>query len=328
MRFLGLFTVVAFLTTACGSGQKQSDQSKMKSNQASNKQASSDSKKDNKNDGNKGDGVTLRFPEVSPKGEVTQMVGINKISIDYYRPSVSDPETGKKRKIWGKLVPYGKRWRTGANDRTKISFSHDVKIQGQKLDAGKYSLFTIPGKDQWTIIFNKELKGSPLSAYDKSKDALRVKAEPKKAAYHEMMTFAFKNVTDSTANIQLAWKRTRVPFNISTNTNKQIMAMMNKAIKKAGKDNWKVYSQCADYLADKKKKLKKAKTWASKSLEIKEHWRNTWTKAEVMRASGNIEKAISLTEKALKLGEKAGMPSGYKDYIKDELKNMKKEAKT
>ncbi len=328
MRFLGVFTVVAVLTTACGSDQKQSDQTKQESSQASKKQASSDSLKDNKKDGDKGNEVTIRFPEVSPKSEATQMVGINKISIEYYRPSVSDPETGEKRKIWGKLVPYGKRWRTGANDRTKISFSHDVEIQGQKLEAGTYSVFTIPGKDQWTIIFNNQLKGSPMSAYDKSKDALRVKAEPKKAPFHEMMTFDFKNVTDSTANIQLAWKRTRVPFNISTNTSKQIMAMMNKAVDNAGKDDWQVYSKCAGYLAGKEMKLKKAKSWVNKSLDIKEHWRNTWTKAEVMRASGKVSKAISLTEKALEIGEKAGMPGGYKDYMKDELKDMKEEAKT
>jgi hypothetical protein len=103
---------------------------------------------------------------------------------------------------------------------------------------------------------------------------------------------------------------------------------MNKAIDNAGKDDWQIYSKCAGYLAGKKMKLKQAKTWINKSVEIKEHWRNTWTKAEVMRASGKMDKAISLTEKALKMGEKAGMSSGYKDFMKDELEKMKKEAKT
>ena len=323
MRFLGLLLAVTFLTTACGSGQKGSDKSqngdegeKMAADSA-NKQSESDQKE-----------IELRFPEVSPKGSVAQVVGVNQITVDYYRPSVSDPETGKKRKIWGSLVPYGERWRTGANGRTTIAFSHDVSIQGESLKAGEYALFTIPGKEQWTIIFNKETTGSPLSDYDKSKDALRVKAEPKKAPYHEMMTFAFSNVTDSTANIELAWKRTRVPFNISTETGKQVMAMMRKAVDKAGKDDWEIYSRCAGYLAGKGKSLDKAQEWIDQSIAVKKHWRNTWTKAEVMKATGNMEKAVSLAKEALEMGEKAGMSSGYKNYIKDELEKMQEKAQT
>lgn len=323
MRILGLLFVVTILTSACGSGQKGSDQQAGKTNDQKDQNASENSdtsKQENE--------VELRFPEVSPKGSVSQLVGINKMAIDYYRPSVSDPETGEKRKIWGELVPYGERWRTGANGRTTVSFSHDVSIQGESLEAGTYSVFTIPGKDQWTIIFNKELKGSPISGYDKSKDALRVKAEPKKAPYHELMTFAFKNVTDSKANIELAWKRTRVPFNVSTETGKQVMAMMSKAIQKASDDDWEIYSQCAGYLADKEKSLDKAQKWVEKSLAIKKHWRNTWTKAEVMRASGNMEKAISLTEEAIEMGEKADISGGYKDFLEGELEEMKAKAQT
>lgn len=323
MRIVSLLMLVGWLVTACDGGQNQNSDQDQQSEGKDTMDQESNSMEGEASDDEEESSVDLRFPDISPKASVSQMVGINKIGITYYRPSVPDPETGKKRQIWGKLVPYGERWRTGANDRTKISFSHDVMIQGEKLEAGTYSLFTIPGKDQWTLIFNNELKGSPISEYDKSEDALRVKAEPKKANYHKHMTFHFKNVTDSKANIELAWKKTRVPFNLKTNTSEQVMAMMNKAINEAADDDWQVYSQCAGYLAGKDKNIDKAKEWVNKSLKIKKHWRNTWTKAEVMKTIGKTEKAISLAEKALKMGKEADMSEGYQNYVQDEIDEMK-----
>src|ERR1700722_8881656 len=79
----------------------------------------------------------LKLPQTSPKAEVTQSVGLTEITIDYHCPSV------KGRKVWGDLVPYDSVWRTGANEATVISFSDDVTIEGSKLAAGKYALFTI-----------------------------------------------------------------------------------------------------------------------------------------------------------------------------------------
>ena len=104
--------------------------------------------------------------------------------------------------------------------------------------------------------------------------------------------------------------------------------MMRKAVDKAGKDDWEIYSRCAGYLAGKGKSLDKAQEWIDQSIAVKKHWRNTWTKAEVMKATGNMEKAVSLAKEALEMGEKAGMSSGYKNYIKDELEKMQEKAQT
>src|SRR5436190_20179097 len=91
----------------------------------------------------------LELPRVSQKATVSQRVGLTDVSITFSRPGV------KGRTIWGGLVPYNQVWRTGANEATTFSVSDDVKINGQPLPAGSYSLHTIPGKDSWTIIFNK-----------------------------------------------------------------------------------------------------------------------------------------------------------------------------
>ena len=94
----------------------------------------------------------LDLPRPSPKATVSQTVGLTDITITYCRPGV------KGRVIWGGLVPYDQVWRTGANEATTITFSDEVTIEGTKLPAGTYGLFTIPGKDEWTVIFNKGAK--------------------------------------------------------------------------------------------------------------------------------------------------------------------------
>src|SRR5512139_1554795 len=91
-------------------------------------------------------------PQPSPKATLTQRVGLTDVTISYSRPSV------KGRVIWGELVPFDKPWRTGANAATTITFSDDVTVEGQKLAAGTYSIVTIPGKAEWTVIFNNDTK--------------------------------------------------------------------------------------------------------------------------------------------------------------------------
>src|SRR6187431_3228823 len=92
----------------------------------------------------------LKLPRTSQKAQVMQTVGLTDVTITYSRPGV------KGRTIWGDLVPYDKVWRTGANEATAITFSTDVKVNGQPLAAGTYSLHTIPTKNDWTVIFNKK----------------------------------------------------------------------------------------------------------------------------------------------------------------------------
>src|SRR6185369_10581652 len=126
---------------------------------------------------------SVKYPRVSQKSSLMQTIGTTDMTITYSRPGV------KGRKIWGALVPYGQVWRTGANEASTISFSDDVTINGQKLPAGTYSLHTIPGEKEWTLIFNSVANQWGSFSYDQSKDALRVKAFPAPASFTEWMTF-------------------------------------------------------------------------------------------------------------------------------------------
>lgn len=150
-------------------------------------------------------------PRVSPNAAVSQTIGTTVVRITYGRPSVEG------RTIFGDLVPYGEVWRTGANEATTFSVSSDVTIEGKTLSEGTYSLYTIPGQDQWTIIFNN-VANQWGTNYDESKDALRVKVSPESASMREMMTFLFENVKNGQGTCVLHWADVRVPFQIQATT--------------------------------------------------------------------------------------------------------------
>lgn len=144
----------------------------------------------------------------SPNAAVSQTIGTTEVRITYGRPQVND------RTIFGDLVPYDEVWRTGANEATTFSVSSDVTVAGESLSAGTYSLYTIPGTDTWTIIFN-ENANQWGTEYDESGDVLRVEVPAEEAPQREMMTFLFEEVTDTSGTCVLHWADVRVPFEIS-----------------------------------------------------------------------------------------------------------------
>jgi hypothetical protein len=126
------------------------------------------------------------------------------ITIDYSQPSVKGREIGKD------IAPYGKVWRTGANEATVFEVSKDVMVEGKALPAGKYGLYSIPGKEEWVIIFNKTWKQWGTN-YTEADDALRVNVKPGKApAFTERMTF---NV-DKSGKVSLLWGNEEVDFSV------------------------------------------------------------------------------------------------------------------
>lgn len=145
---------------------------------------------------------------ISPKAEVMQTVGLTDIRIIYSRPGVKD------RTIWGKLVPYNSVWRAGADEATKFIFSTDVTIEGKLLKKGSYSFFAIPGKNEWTLIFNKVADQWGAFEYNESQDALRIKVKPEKGSFQEWLAYTITKTSDTTATVRLEWEKIKVPFKI------------------------------------------------------------------------------------------------------------------
>lgn len=140
----------------------------------------------------------------SPPATLNTSVGDLNIVVDYSQPAVKGRSIGKE------LAPYGKVWRTGANEATTFTINRDAKIEGKELKAGKYSLFTIPGEDEWTIIFNKVADQWGAYEYDEKQDALRVKVKPAKAAeFAERLTFS-----QADGKLQMHWGNTAVRFSV------------------------------------------------------------------------------------------------------------------
>lgn len=148
--------------------------------------------------------VLAQNTKPSPAVTATGKAGEAAVTINYGAPSV------KGRKIWGELVPFGKVWRTGANDATTFEIDTDVKIEGQSLAKGKYSLFTIPEANEWTIIFNKNPKQWGSFSYKQDEDVLRVKVKvDKSSSFNEKLAFEV-----SGNKVFIRWENAEVAFKV------------------------------------------------------------------------------------------------------------------
>jgi hypothetical protein len=257
----------------------------------------------------------LATPLPSPNATVSQVVGVTKIEVAYSRPHVKGPTRKEERVIWGELVPYDKVWRTGANAVTKVTFDSDVMVEGQKLAAGSYGLFTIPGKTEWTVIFNKQSTGAPTD-YSADKDVLRVKVKPRAAEMHEQFTIGFPSVGNDAATMAITWEKLTVPVSLKVDTNAQFLANAKDAVAKAKPDDWRTPLTAARVLYENKYALTDAFAFLDKSLAIKETFANLSMRANVLADIGKKKEAVADAEKAIAVG-KASDPKPAPESVND-----------
>lgn len=253
----------------------------------------------------------LNLPRPSPAATLKQTVGLTDITITYSRPAV------KGRKIWGALVPYDKVWRTGANEATQISFSDDVTINGQPLSKGTYSLHTIPGQNEWTIIFNKVAKQWGSFSYDAAQDALRVTAKPHGDEFNEWMTFSIPHMTPDSATVEIKWEKLAVPFTVGTNTSQKTLAEIRTAIAAAQPNDWRTPYRAAQYVVDNGLPLGDAAAWVDQSIKADENIQNLFLKARLQARQGDRTAALATAEHAI---AKAGPKDA--DEVNEIRKNM------
>lgn len=256
----------------------------------------------------------MELPVPSPKAEVKQTVGVTDIKIEYYSPGVKD------RKIWGGLVPYDKMWRTGANAATNISFDKDVKIKGHEVKAGKYAIFTIPGKEKWTVIFNKTWDVHGTSHYKKEDDVLRIEVEPHESGFRERMTFIISNTTYTSARVDLEWEKLRVSFDIGVNTDAHAMNEIEHTLNRVPGN----YDGAARYTLRVDKHHEKGLAWINQAIEMEENWYSYWIKAELLKSLGKNKEAYQAMKKTKKLGEQSES-FFYKDKVEKALKKWPKQ---
>jgi hypothetical protein len=242
----------------------------------------------------------IKTPSASPSSTIIQTLGLTKITVDYSRPSV------KGRKIFGDLVPYAKIWRTGANKITSIKFDDDVFINGGEIKAGSYGLYTIPGKSEWTIIFNRDDKQWGSYGYDINKDVIRFTVQPiQPQEFTEQMTIDFVEFTPTTTYLSIKWESTEVKFKIEQKVEDKIMAEIAEKTAKADATS-DTYFSAADYYYQKGINLDQALTWANKVIEKnKQYWAYQLV-ARIAAKQNNCAVAIPNAEKSMELAKKAG----------------------
>ena len=239
----------------------------------------------------------LEFPAASPGCTIKQRVGLTDIEVTYSRPSV------KGRQIFGNVVPFGAVWRTGANNSTKINFSTDVKLNGQNVPAGVYSLFTIPGEEQWTIIINKTVDKSGTQ-YDEKSDLLRLKTTAMDLSMSiESFTIEFNHIRDDSALLNLVWDNTVVPIKIELDVTSKLLPQIDAAMSAEGGN--KPYYQAAMFYYDHGQDLQKASKWIDAAIAQREAYYVVHLKAKILAKLGDKNGATAAAKHSSELASQA-----------------------
>lgn len=206
--------------------------------------------------------VSLTLPQASPKETRSITIGFTTMSFEYNSVGI------KGREIWGGLVPYGEVWRTGANKNTLFTVTDDVLINGQKLKAGSYGMHTIPGEEEWVIIFSNFSEAWGSYFYDENEDALRIKVNPEEMdSKYEWMKFSFSDYTNTSVDISLKWAHLKVPFKVEIPM-ETTFAHIENQFRTLPAFSWQGWVQGATYLQNNDYKLDVALQWAARALEI------------------------------------------------------------
>ena len=255
----------------------------------------------------------ITTPAPSPAANIQQVVGLTGVTIEYSRPSM------KGRTIFGDLVPYDKLWRTGANARTKITFSDDVKIGDQSLKAGSYAIFTKPGVTSWEVIFYTDANGGGTpQEWDESKVAAKTTAEVYTMPIDvQSFTITIDDLTNNGATLGILWEKSYVgvPFTVPT-AEKAVKSIENVMAGPSGND----YFAAASYYFQEGKDLNKAKEWVDKAVASND--KAFWMMRQqslIYAKMGDKAGAIKAAKKSLEVAEAAGN-ADYVKMNKDSLK--------
>lgn len=235
----------------------------------------------------------VNVPRASQRAELTQTVGLTDVHIVYHRPQVNE------REIWGAVVPYDQPWRAGANENTVISFSHDVEIEGKKLEAGTYGLHVIPTQDEWTVIFSSNSSSWGSFFYDPSEDALRVSALPEKAPHTEVLTYDVLATGPGEATLTLAWEKIRLPLELEVDTEAITMASLKDQLRGPAGFTWMGWQQAANYALQNDVDLEQAMQWIDASLQNEENFVNLQTKSQILDKQGDAPGAKQTMKRAI-----------------------------
>jgi len=249
----------------------------------------------------------VKTPQASPKGYIKQTVGLTDVEVTYSRPGA------RGRAVFGNLVPFGKLWRTGANENTIINFSDDVVIDGKTLKKGKYAIYTVPRIESWDIIFylstdNWGLPENWSDAYVALKTTVKEEALPTPV---ETFTIGINGLDPNFGYLDIAWENSHVALKFEVPTAKTAIASIEKTL--AG-PNWNDYYAASQYLFQSNGNIDTARTYVDKALDMSSDkpYYVSRLKSLIQAKQGDKKGAIETAKASLASAEAANNA----DYVK------------
>jgi len=257
----------------------------------------------------------IQTPAPSPFSKMEQKVGLTDVTLEYSRPSM------KNRTIFGDLVPYGEIWRTGANAKTKITFSDDVMVGGQTLKAGTYAIYTKPSESSWEVYFYTDYAGGGVpQTWEESKVAAKATAEVYPMPMQvETFTMTFDDLSNNGATLGMLWSNVYAGLKFEVPTEKTVAASIDKVMKGPSAND---YFSAAVYYYQEDKDINQAKAWIDKAISMAGDKAPFWQLRQqslIYAKAGDKKGAIAAAKKSLAGAEAAG----NKDYIKMNQDSLK-----
>ena len=240
----------------------------------------------------------LQIPDLSPRAEIKQTIGYTEITISYSRPSL------RGRNLLGNdgILPYQEFWRTGANTATKISFSHDITFDGNKISKGDYTILTIPDKKEWTINLYTYSEGNWTSYIDQ-KPYLSIKKNISiKNDSQETFEFGFKNIKMDKTTLTLEWEKVAIAIPIEVNTKEIALKKIERSL--SGPSDFD-YFLAGLYLHETKTDLPLALVYVQKATKNENAlFFQVYREALILRDLKRNTEALESAKRSLKLSKK------------------------
>lgn len=250
----------------------------------------------------------VKTPQASLAGKIEQVVGLTDVEVEYVRPAK------KEREIFGNLVPYGRLWRTGANENTTIEFSEDIVISEKTLPKGKYALYSKPEANQWTIFFYKDNKNWGLpKVWNEAQVALQTRVTPSEYPIQtEYFTIEVTPIDNDNGVINLIWDKTLVQIPFKTFTHQQALASIEQELNE--KSTSRDYFNAGTYYFTSKEDVNKALEYVDKAISMEQDvpYYMLRQKSLILAKLGKRREAIKVAEESLKKAQAAGNT----DYVK------------
>jgi len=248
----------------------------------------------------------LDLPWPSPHATVSQVVGLTTLSVDYHRPGVNG------RVIWGGLVPYDTVWRAGANENSVLASTSAFTVGGATLPAGRYGVFTIPGRDRWTVILSRQANAWGAFSYTPTEDAVRFTVTPRTAEFAERLQYTFDDPTQNTVTLTLRWEKLAVSFPIGVHTDQVVLDSLASQLRNLPRFWGTAWEQASAWALNNTTNINLAETWADTAVALAPTFASYNLKAEILARRGKTAEADSLRKAHLATANEAQLNAyGY-----------------